>query len=61
MHETGILCKVLGVSRSGYYAWISRPKSNREIDNERVLECIRRSHTKSGISIIIVTANAATG
>ncbi|MCF6768612.1 IS3 family transposase, partial [Thiotrichales bacterium 19S11-10] len=28
-HSVAILCKVLGVSRSGYYAWLSRPVSMR--------------------------------
>jgi len=29
-----LLCESLGVSRSGFYAWITRPKSNRAIVDE---------------------------
>lgn len=38
------LCKVLGVSRSGYYAWENRPKSQRAIENEALLEHIEQIH-----------------
>jgi putative transposase len=31
-----ILCRVLGVTRSGFYAWLSRGPSAREIDDERL-------------------------
>jgi len=47
MHKVEILCKMLGVSRSGYYAWVSRPKSNRSMENEKLLEHIQKSHTNS--------------
>ena len=30
------VAKVLNVSRSGYYAWLSRPRSSREIENIRL-------------------------
>jgi len=33
-----VLCELLGVSTSGFYAWLSRPKSKRTIDDE-VLTC----------------------
>jgi transposase InsO family protein len=36
------MCRAVEVSRSGYYAWKSRPKSQRRIDNERLLIEIRR-------------------
>jgi putative transposase len=42
------MCRVLDVSRSGYYAWRSRPKSQRELANEKLLEKIRASHESSG-------------
>jgi len=36
------MCRILEVSRSGYYAWEKRPKSQRRIDNEELLIEIRR-------------------
>lgn len=30
------MCRFLKVSRSGYYDWLKRPKSNREMENERL-------------------------
>ncbi len=42
------MCRLLGVSRSGYYAWLSRPKSARAKDNERLLIMIRESYEASG-------------
>ena len=41
------MCRVLGVSPSGYYAWRSRPPSKRTVDNERLLARIREIHTFS--------------
>ena len=41
------MCKVLKVSRSGYYAWRSRTPSNRQRVNEDLLDHIREVHTKS--------------
>lgn len=41
------MCRVLGVSRSGFYAWLKRPKSKRAIANDRLLAEIRRAHRKS--------------
>jgi len=40
------LCKVLVVSRSGYYAWENRPKSARTIENEVITEQIKVIHNK---------------
>ena len=42
------MCRILQVSRSGYYDWIDRPLSNRARDDERLLVLIRASHTASG-------------
>ena len=36
------MCRALEVSRSGYYAYKNRPKSQRRIDNEKLLIEIRR-------------------
>jgi putative transposase len=39
-----LMCRVLGVSASGYYAWRSRPESPRAVANRDLLERIRRIH-----------------
>ena len=36
------LCRVLEVSRSGYYAWLRRPKSRRQRENEILLTTMYR-------------------
>lgn len=41
------MCRVLKVSRSGYYAWRSRIPSERQSANEGMLERIREVHIKS--------------
>ena len=38
------LCAMLGVSRSGFHAWLSRPVCARHQSNERLLIDIRRVH-----------------
>ena len=42
-----VLCRVLEVSRSGYYAWKKRPKSLRQQENELLLEKIKDSFENS--------------
>jgi putative transposase len=39
-----VLCDVLGVSPAGYYAWRSRPESERSAANRDLVEDIRRVH-----------------
>ena len=41
------MCRVLQVSRSGYYAWRRRPLSEREMANQELVEQIRVVHTAS--------------
>jgi putative transposase len=41
------MCNVLGVSRSGYYAFLRRGRSVRDITNEKLLGEIRRVHQES--------------
>ena len=43
-----MMCRVLGVSVSGYYAWRSRPESRRSAENRALLEDIRLAHAESG-------------
>lgn len=40
------MCKLLEVSRSGYYDWIDRPPSNREKKQRKILEIIEKTHKK---------------
>jgi putative transposase len=37
------LCKALDVSRSGFHAWLNRPRSKRTLEDESLLAAIRRS------------------
>ena len=41
------LCRVLGVSRSGFYAWRSRPPSVRQVLDGELTRAIRRIHDAS--------------
>lgn len=42
------LCSVLGVSVSGYYAWLTRSESQRRREDRRLMERIRAVHGASG-------------
>lgn len=46
-YRLGRMCRVLGVSRSGYYAWQGRGKSARAQANQTLLEHIRKVHAAS--------------
>jgi putative transposase len=41
------LCRMLGVSKSGYYAWRSRPPSERRRRDALLIEKIRQIHNRS--------------
>ena len=43
-YSVRIMCDVLEVSPAGYYAWRSRPESQRSSDNRDLLEDIQRVH-----------------
>jgi transposase InsO family protein len=43
----GVLCDVLGVSRSGFYAWRDRPPSPTALRRERLIEQIREAHEEA--------------
>jgi putative transposase len=43
----GWLCEALGVSRSGFYAWLSRPPSRRARADEEVSGKVRASFLAS--------------
>ncbi len=46
-HSIGLMCRVLRVSRSGYYAWRERPPSRRERCNAALSDEIRCIHRDS--------------
>ena len=43
-HSIKTMCRVLGVSRSGFHAWQSRRPSARSLEDERLTERIRQIH-----------------
>ena len=45
--NVGLMCKVLNISRSGYYAWLKRPRSRRSKENRKLADHIRIIHAKS--------------
>jgi putative transposase len=46
-HSVKTLCRVLGVSRSGFHAWLRRPLSARAVSDELLLERVRQLHVAS--------------
>jgi putative transposase len=46
-YPVSLLCRVLKVSRSGYYDWKDRPSSKRDRENATLTEQIREVHERS--------------
>jgi putative transposase len=46
-HPIWLLCRVVGVSRSGYYAWVGRPPSLRSRSDELLSHRIGQIHQRS--------------
>jgi putative transposase len=46
-HSVKTMCRVLGVSRSGFHAWASRPPSARAREDARLTERIREIHAEN--------------
>jgi len=46
-YPLGLLCRVAGVSRSGFYAWLDRPPSLRSQDDERLKVAIKAVHVQT--------------
>ena len=42
-----LMCRILSVSRSGYYAWKHRPQSQRQMANQTLIEAIRKVYAQS--------------
>jgi transposase InsO family protein len=47
VYSTPILCRVLRVSRSGYYAWLKRPPSKRAQEDGRLEAEIKAAHGRT--------------
>lgn len=45
--EISVMCRVLGVSRSGYYAWLKCPVSPRKMADQLLLAQIQQSYQQS--------------
>lgn len=42
-----LLCKVMRVSRSGFYSWKTRKKSNRQQERERIIPKVKQIHRET--------------
>jgi putative transposase len=47
VYTVSLLCRVLKVSRSGYYAWANRPPSKRSVEDSALTGKIREIHGRS--------------
>jgi putative transposase len=50
-----LLCRVLGVSRSGFHAWERRAPSDRTLADAWLLERVERLMRAAGVSGLITT------
>ena len=46
-YDTRMMCRLLGVARSGYYVWLRKPNSDRELEDKRLVRLIRASFEAS--------------
>jgi putative transposase len=46
-YPVSMICRVLRVSRSGFYAWRIRPPSARNLEDQRLIPLIRAAHAAS--------------
>ncbi|MEO1595087.1 MAG: IS3 family transposase [Pseudomonadota bacterium] len=47
IYNTRMMCRLLDVAPSGYYAWLKKPSSYRAIEDKRLLKLIRASFAAS--------------
>jgi len=45
-----VACRVLNISRSGFYDWLGRPEPPRELRNRELMKIIREIHAGSRAS-----------
>lgn len=46
-YPIALMCRVLGASRSGYYAWCQRPPSTRQLQNQLLLQKLKEVFAQS--------------
>lgn len=46
-YDTRMMCRLFGVARSGFYEWLRKPSSDRELEDRRLLRLIRASFEAS--------------
>jgi hypothetical protein len=46
-HSIRMMCRLLKVSRSGYYDWHGRPESDRSVRNRELTRLIKQLHLDS--------------
>lgn len=46
-YEPAVMCHLLDVSRSGFYEWLRIPRSDRALEDQRLLGLIRAATTAS--------------
>lgn len=46
-YDIRMMCRLMGVARSGYYAWLKKPESDRALEDKRLLKLIRASFAAS--------------
>ena len=47
VHQVSLMCRFLGISTSGYYAWVGRGPSSRALEDAELLGRIRKIHKDS--------------
>jgi putative transposase len=45
------VCEVLGLSRSGYYAWLKRKPSQRQVSDQKLLPMIVQVHKGAAMAV----------
>lgn len=38
------MCNILGIKRNSYYAWLKRPPSEKQLNDEKLVKEIKRVH-----------------
>jgi putative transposase len=50
--DTAVMCRLLGVSRSGFYDWLRHPLSDRALEDQRLLGLIVAAYMPATASMV---------